>query len=354
MMSRERLAWILEKFDDVSVVVLGDFFLDKYLIIDPSLSEVSLETGLTAHQVVRKRRSPGAAGTICNNLASLGVGRIYALTVIGDDGEGYELTRELKRRGVITNYIIVDEERFTPTYTKPMMLQGGREIEMERQDIKNREPMKPELEHKVIEVLSRLLSEVDAVIVQDQVQERNCGVVTDRVRGFVCKLAEDNPNKIFYADSRARIGEFKNVMVKPNRYEAAMAIGRSWVEGMSIHDAVEFGKLLYGRIGRTVFLTMGEWGILVVEGERVTHIPAVPVSGEIDIVGAGDSVTAGIVPSLCAGASCLEAAFIGNLVASVTIKQIGTTGTATREQVLHNFERYYEAGLRGVDGSEPA
>lgn len=345
-MTKERLAEILERFGDVSVVVLGDFFLDKYLIIDPSLSEISLETGLTAHQVVRKRCSPGAAGTICNNLSSLGVGKIYALTVIGDDGEGYELTRELMRRRVITDYIIVDEGRFTPTYTKPMMLRGGKEVEMERQDIKNRQPMKRELEERVIEWLRELLPQVDAVIIQDQVQERNCGVVTDWVRESVCELSERNPSKVFYADSRVRIGEFRNVMVKPNRYEAAAAVGKSWSEDMGLSDAMEIGKLLYERVGKTVFLTMGEWGILVVEGEEITHIPAVPVSGEIDIVGAGDSVTAGIVPSLCVGASCVEAAFIGNLVASVTIKQIGTTGTATREQVMHHFEQYYEPEVK--------
>jgi len=37
---------ILDGFSNVSVVVIGDFFLDKYLLIDPSLNEVSLETGL--------------------------------------------------------------------------------------------------------------------------------------------------------------------------------------------------------------------------------------------------------------------------------------------------------------------
>lgn len=352
MMTRDRLMSILQRFEEVRVAVLGDFFLDKYLIIDPTLSEVSLETGLTAHQVVQKRCSPGAAGTICNNLASLCVGRIYAITVIGDDGEGYELQRELRRRGIITDYIIIAEERFTPTYTKPMMLHGGKGFEMERQDIKNRKPLKPEYERKLSEWLRQLLPQVDAVIVQDQVQERNCGVITDTVREFVCELARLNPDKVFYADSRVRIGEFRNVMIKPNRHEAAMAVGERWTEGMGLEDAMRIGRVLWERAGRTVFLTMGECGILVIDGDKAMHIPAVPVSGEIDIVGAGDSVTAGIVSSLCAGANCFEAAFIGNLVASVTIKQIGTTGTATREQVLQNFERYYGASREGVEQHE--
>jgi sugar/nucleoside kinase (ribokinase family) len=57
----------------------------------------------------------------------------------------------------------------------------------------------------------------------------------------------------------------------------------------------------------------------------------------VDIVGAGDSATSGIVASLIAGADPLEAACVGNLVASITVQQIGTTGTATPEQVLNRL-----------------
>jgi sugar/nucleoside kinase (ribokinase family) len=45
------------------------------------------------------------------------------------------------------------------------------------------------------------------------------------------------------------------------------------------------------------------------------------------------------VSALCCGATYTEAARLGTLVASITIQQIGTTGTATRTQVL---ERYKE------------
>ena len=38
--------------------MLGDLFLDRYLDIDPALDEPSVETGLTAYQVVRVRQLP--------------------------------------------------------------------------------------------------------------------------------------------------------------------------------------------------------------------------------------------------------------------------------------------------------
>ena len=80
---------------------------------------------------------------------------------------------------------------------------------------------------------------------------------------------------------------------------------------------------------------MREEVILVVRRDgEATRVPAFPVSGPFDIVGAGDSATAGIVASLLSGETPVEAAAVGNLVASITIQQLGATGTAMPEQLL--------------------
>jgi sugar/nucleoside kinase (ribokinase family) len=61
------------------------------------------------------------------------------------------------------------------------------------------------------------------------------------------------------------------------------------------------------------------------------------VTGPVDPVGAGDSASAGIVCAVAAGATLEQAAAFGNLVASVTVQQIGTTGTATPEQLRRRW-----------------
>ncbi|HUT21328.1 MAG TPA: carbohydrate kinase, partial [Anaerolineae bacterium] len=63
-MEEERVVALLRCFPERRVLVIGDFFLDLYFDLDRTLSEVSLETGLEAYQVVRVRSSPGAAGTV--------------------------------------------------------------------------------------------------------------------------------------------------------------------------------------------------------------------------------------------------------------------------------------------------
>jgi len=51
--------------------------------------------------------------------------------------------------------------------------------------------------------------------------------------------------------------------------------------------------------------------------------------GEIDIVGAGDAVSANLAAAIAAGASLNETLELANAAASVVIHKLGTTGTAS-------------------------
>ncbi len=317
-MDTHRLESLLTKFPALTLLVVGDYFLDHYLEIDSALAETSLETGLEAYQVVGVRCFPGAAGTVTSNLCALGA-NVIALGVIGDDGNGYELKRALAATGVDTAPLIESRERFTPTYTKP--IRRGRELN--RIDIKNRAPLPREIEDAIIIRLQDLAPRVDGIVVVDQVQEANCGVITDRVRDEIAALAR---GRIVVAESREHIGLFREVIVQANAREARGATGLDRVE--------ECGAEMCRRNNRPAIITVSAEGVLVFEGAGFSRIPAAPVGDPIDTVGAGDSVIAGFTAALSAGATTRQAAEVGNLVASVTIQQIGTTGTATPEQVL--------------------
>ncbi len=334
-MTHADLQKLLESFSNLEILVIGDYFLDRYLVVDPDLAEISLETGLEARQVVQVHNRPGAAGTVTSNLNELGVGRIRAPGVIGDDGQGYDLTAGLRATGVDTRHLMEISGRVTPTYTKPILSTNGQE--MERLDIKNRSPLPRHVEGLILTALENLLGEVDGVIVLDQVQERNCGVITDRVRAGIARLAPEYPDVVFLADSRSRSAALRNVIAKPNRDEALRAVSASsGAEGTKcLNTAI---RSFVARTGRPVYITLGPEGILCDDGEVIHRVPGISVPDPIDIVGAGDSVSAGIASALCAGASYVDAARVGVLVSSITIQQIGTTGTASPEQVLQRFE----------------
>ena len=341
MLTRERLSDLLSQMSALRILVVGDLFLDRYLEIERSLAEISLETGLEAHQVTEVRASPGAGGNVVANVRALGP-QVGVVSIIGDDGEGYLLRRCLEELHVDMAGLVVASDRFTPTYTKPMMHEpDGRVHELSRLDICNRTPTPARWELRAIEAFRDVAADADGVLVADQVTGDELGVMTTGLREAVIENARVASDRPYLVDSRMRLGRYRHLMLKPNVAEALRALGRAAEGAVSLEEAGAAGVELARRGGRTVFLTVGESGVLVCDGERAQRVPAVPVRGEIDVVGAGDTTIAAIGAALCAGATSLEAAEIGNLAASVTIQCIGTTGTASPEQILKAWEQRF-------------
>jgi bifunctional ADP-heptose synthase (sugar kinase/adenylyltransferase) len=282
---------------------------------------------------------------------SLGVGRVVPVALIGDDGEGYELRQALARMPVVdaTN-VLSDASRRTPTYTKPMLCEAGTARELNRLDVKNRKPLPTELEERVLAALEETWPKLDALLVLDQVSEAECGVVTTGIRTHLAALALTDPDKLILADSRERIHLFRDATVKVNGGECEKALralglvtemrspGLSPVRVMGAEAMV---KELAARSTRPVFCTWGDLGIHLAGSANnkptLVRVPAYPVAGPIDIVGAGDSTSAGIACALAAETSLEQAAAFGNLVASITIQQIGVTGTASPDQVRERW-----------------
>jgi bifunctional ADP-heptose synthase (sugar kinase/adenylyltransferase) len=83
-----------------------------------------------------------------------------------------------------------------------------------------------------------------------------------------------------------------------------------------------------------VFVTLAEDGIVgALPSGECAHLSSFPVRGPIDIVGAGDAVTANLAAAMAAGANLREALELANAAASVVIHQLGTTGTASIQQL---------------------
>ncbi len=338
MITLERLHAVLAAYPRLTIALVGDLFLDRYLEIAAGADELSIETGLAAYQVSRVRNSPGAMGTVMNNLAALGVGLLVPVTVIGDDGHGYDVLREVRRLPVDERCVLADPQRLTPTYTKPMKPDaGGMWHELNRLDVRTRGPLGREVCQRLCESLRQAFRTSDGLIVLDQINEENCGVVNDQVRDVLDELSREDPGKLIYVDSRAHLGRFRCGVLKGNQTELLRAAELSGNDDAAVQRSA--GELSR-RTGRSVYCTLGERGMLVVQSDsQAIHVPGYPVTGPIDIVGAGDSATAGIVASLLAGANEIEAAAVGNLVASITVQQLGTTGTATPPQVLAAYRQ---------------
>ena len=119
-MREEIFKKVFPKFSGLEIGVLGDFALDAYWMLEDKLGEISVETGRQAFVVRSQRYSLGGAGNILANLAALGVGRIEAFGVMGDDLFGRQLAEEFAALGIDTRGMIPQAENWqTPVWAKP-------------------------------------------------------------------------------------------------------------------------------------------------------------------------------------------------------------------------------------------
>jgi len=316
---------ILAAFPKLAALVVGDICLDRWCTYDPATAEPSRETGLPRCGVVMTEVTPGGGGTVANNLAALGTGRVAVLGVRGDDGFGFELERALAQRGVTAEAMVKVRDWQTFTYTKLLNSQTGAE-DQPRVDFISTRPLPPEAERQVLDNLRSVISNYDVILVADQAETSAGGVVTPAVRNLLLELATTHPEKILLVDSRKRIDLFRHVIIKPNRQEAEAACHK-------LFGDTDYQRLREHVESKVIMVTHGPKGVLVVEEGQETWVAARTIEKPVDICGAGDSFSAGTALTLAVTGDALAAARFGNLVASITIMKKGT-GTASPEEVL--------------------
>ena len=318
-------AEILAALPHLSALVVGDICLDRWCTYDPAAAEPSRETGIPRTAVVATEVTGGAGGTVANNLAALGVGRVAVMGVIGEDGFGVELARAFDRRGISSDFVIRTKEVQTFTYTKLINRETGTE-DQPRVDFINTVPLSPAVERVLLDRLRQIIEAFDVILIADQAEIRHGGVVTPATRDLLADLAPKYQEKIFLCDSRARIGLFRNVILKPNQQECETACRERF-------GCVNYQALRREAAAPLLVVTHGAQGVLLVDRHGERWVKARPVGRPVDICGAGDSFSAGMATALYVVRSPETAARFGNQVASITIMKRGT-GTASPEEVL--------------------
>ena len=330
MMTAARLRELLGALAHARVGVLGDFCLDVYWAMDDASSERSLETGLPTRPVRGQRYGLGGAGNVVSNLLALGVGRVTAFGVVGQDPFGQEMRRIMESRGVDCAPMLVQGSDWdTPVYIKP--IRGEREES--RIDFGDYNRLRDETGTLLVERLRSALARLDAVIINQQLR---AGVHTPHVRGLLNALFQEHRGRIFVLDARHLAGAYQGCILKVNDLEATTLCGATHQAGDLImqDEARLAAERLYRERQRPVVVTRGARGCLVADGGDVHVVPGLHIVNPTDPVGAGDSMTAGLSAALAAGAPPAEAAILGSFVAGVTVQKLFQTGTASPEEVM--------------------
>lgn len=119
-------------------------------------------------------------------------------------------------------------------------------------------------------------------------------------------------------------------IITPNESELQKLTG---IEVNTIDEMVKAAKVLLSKGVKTVIVTCGEKGAIVVEDDNHTHFP-VPKVKAIDTTAAGDSFTAAVAVALSEKRSMAYAIEFANRVAAIVVTREGAqTSIPTREEV---------------------
>jgi rfaE bifunctional protein kinase chain/domain len=323
--------WLKEAIASLAglhAAVLGDFCLDAYWSLDAESVELSIETGLPVRRVRSQRYSLGGAGNVVANLCDLGVGRVQAIGVVGIDMFGAELLRLLRERGVDTKSgMLLEADWQTMVYAKPYF----RDVEESRIDCGAFNVLREETIDALIQVLEKAAGENDVIVLNQQIPRGvSNGSVIERINDVIAKYKRTR----FIVDARDRPDLYRGAVLKLNTKEAGRFLGQP-VEGfISSEKAKEYALQISQRTGKAAFLTRGERGIVVADGQAVDEIPGIQILEATDPVGAGDTVLAVLTALLGSGQHPFIAGRVANIAAAISVKKIQRTGTATPAEIL--------------------
>jgi rfaE bifunctional protein kinase chain/domain len=282
--------------------------------------------------VVRETYSCGGAANVAWNLADLGVGKVLALTVVGQDWRGELLRKVLTEARVDLETTLTWADWSTPFYGKVMLTGVGTRQEDARLDFINTHALPPAAETALVAQLETYLPGLDALVIADY---QTMGMATPVVIAALNNLAQRYPRVPFIVDSRLQASHFTGMVMKPNDLEA----GRWFYpdrrpDELTLAELQQAGADWQANRIQPLYITLGEKGCMTFSNGEVWHLPAVAVKPPLDTVGAGDTFLAALACGLAAGAAPWEAGLLANLSTGVTIKKIGVTGTASPVEIL--------------------
>ncbi len=332
-MELNELNSIFKKIKNLKILVVGDICTDVYWTCDMSKSVLSRETPFFPLPVVNEKISLGAGGNVINNLHSLGAKKFSVISVLGKDWRAELIKNELSKIGISQNLIECEIDRLTNCYIKPMRKGYIETVEGERIDFESSFTIRDDTEEKIISNIIAEGNKADVIIVADQFIY---GTITDKIRLVLSDLGKNG--KPVIVDSRMNIDKYQNCILKPNEIECSRALNIKEAHA-DIDTYKKWAIELSKKQNSNICLTLGEKGAVTVQNSEINYINAINLDPPFDTVGAGDTFLAAFSLVYGVTKSMKTAAEVGCMASAVTVKKIGMTGTASKEEILKLFDK---------------
>lgn len=324
----ERLDALLNSFAGERILVAGDLMLDEY--IWGHTNRISPEAPVPVLDVKKNTHTLGGAANVAENLRAMGA-EVSLAGVVGRDPGADQLRANLEIHGCSIGCVVVDDDRPTTVKTR-VVVQNQQIVRIDRE---TRKPICGPVLERLMARIESTLPETDAVILSDYAK----GVLTDRVVRMVIRKARERRIPVAANLKPPRVEAFRGAtLLTLNLAEAE----RAWCRPITDDAALLCcGQTLRKRLGcKGLLITRGGDGVvLFTKSDVPLAIPAQRVQ-VFDVTGAGDTVISAASLALSAGATCAEAATVGNLAGNIKVTKLGTAAV-DRDEIRRFAENIF-------------
>lgn len=308
----ETRAAIAEKFAGLSVLVIGDIMLDRFVY--GRVDRISPEAPIPVLAVERESAMLGGAGNVARNAVALGA-RVSLVSAVGDDEAGRELVRLLEGEGGIVSNLVTVAGR--PTTVKTRYIAGSQQLL--RADAEVTSALDARATARLLDMIEGEMAEASVVLVSDYAK----GMLSAEVLSGIGAMAHRLGKKII-ADPKSRdFARYAGAhLVTPNARELAAASGLATGTDDEVVEAAR--AVLATAPMDAILVTRSERGMTLVARKGEPFHVRPEARDVFDVSGAGDTALAALGLSVAAGASLNDAAMLANLAAGIAVGKAGT------------------------------
>jgi D-beta-D-heptose 7-phosphate kinase/D-beta-D-heptose 1-phosphate adenosyltransferase len=317
----------LDFLDRVSVLIVGDIMLDRYVWGD--IRRISPEAPVPVVEIDRETHTAGGAANVANNLAALGV-RCELFGLVGNDANGIELQALLQQQKVGFDPRLACAR--APTITKTRI------IAQRQQVCRLDKEADPEAYSIMGAGLLSLLVEkaprYDAVILSDYAK----GAISQPILDALRQVRAEHRTFLALDPKPLRPLEIGGMDLLTPNYRESIVLSGLGDHGWKHPGLEEISAAILARHNPgCLVMTMGDKGMLLhLRNGQPRHFPTV-VRQVADVSGAGDTVISTLTAAIAAGVAPDEAVAIANAAAGIVVGKLGTA-TATREELAQALE----------------
>lgn len=316
--SPEILHRAIARFADVTVLVVGDLILDRF--VSGVIERISPEAPIPVLHGRGETLAVGGAGNVVSNIVSLG-GKAIPISVLGDDAAGRNIVRMFAELGVDTNGIGRTSGRMTSSKSRFSAL-NQQVLRFDEEEVRALDAAE---RTKLLADFRTALSGADIVILSDYGK----GVLLDGVAAQLIAICREAGKPVLVDPKGQDYARYRGATaVTPNRKELGEAVGRPVFADEEIVAAAR--ELIAANGFDFVVATRSEKGMSVIDAQSARHI-ATQARAVFDVSGAGDTVIASFTLALAAGADRAAAAAIANAAGGVVVGKRGTARVTADE-----------------------